>query len=213
MAKVRFNITMSLDGYTAGPQQSKENPLGIGGTQLHEWVFPLAAWRAPHGLAGGEVNESTRVVEELLANIGATIMGRNMFGGHPGPWDAAEPWNGWWGTDPPFHHPVFVLTHHARPPLALEGGTSFTFVTDGIKAALDLARHAARGQDVALAGGASTAQQYLRAGLVDEMEIHLVPMLLGAGEQLFKGVPDLDGLQLVRTIAAPNVTHLKFARS
>jgi dihydrofolate reductase len=212
MAKVRFSITMSLDGYTAGPEQSTENPLGIGGTQLHEWVFPLAAWRAPHGLAGGEVNESTRVVEESVANIGATIMGRNMFGGHPGPWDAAQPWNGWWGADPPFHHPVFVLTQHARPPLALEGGTSFTFVTDGITAALDLARHAARGQDVALAGGASTAQQYLRAGLVDEMEIHLVPMLLGAGEQLFKGVPDLDGLQLVRTIAAPNVTHLKFAR-
>jgi dihydrofolate reductase len=212
MAKVRFRISMSLDGYTAGPQQSKENPLGIGGTQLHEWVFPLAAWRAPHGLPGGEVNESTRVVEESLANIGATIMGRNMFGGHPGPWDAAEPWNGWWGADPPFHHPVFVLTHHARPPLALEGGTSFTFVTDGITAALDLARRAAQGQDVALAGGASTAQQYLRAGLVDEMEIHQVPTLLGAGEQLFKGVSDLDGLQLVRTIAAPNVTHLKFAR-
>ena len=212
MAKVRFRITMSLDGYTAGPQQSEENPLGIGGDRLHQWVIPLAAWRAPHGLAGGEVNESTRVVEESVANIGATIMGRNMFGGHPGPWDPAEPWNGWWGTDPPFHHPVFVLTHHARPPLALEGGTSFTFVTDGITAALDLARRAARGQDVALAGGASTAQQYLRAGLVDEMEIHLVPKLLGAGEQLFQGVPDLDGLQLVRTIAAPNVTHLKFAR-
>jgi len=212
MAKVRFRIAMSLDGYTAGPQQSKENPLGIGGTQLHEWAFPLAAWRAPHGLAGGEVNESTRVVEESLVNIGATIMGRNMFGGQPGPWDAAEPWSGWWGADPPFHHPVFVLTHHARPPLALEGGTTFTFVTDGIAAALDLARRAARGQDVALAGGASTAQQYLGAGLVDEMEIHLVPMLLGAGEQLFKGVRDLHGLQLVRTIAAPTVTHLKFAR-
>ena len=212
MAKVRFNITMSLDGYTAGPEQSKENPLGIGGTQLHEWVFPLAAWRAPHGLAGGEVNESTRVVEESLANIGATIMGRNMFGGQPGPWDAAEPWNGWWGVDPPFHHPVFVLSHHARPPLALEGGTTFTLVTDGILAALDLARRAARGLDVALAGGASTAQQYLAAGLVDEMELHQVPMLLGAGEQLFKGVRDLHDLQLVRTIAAPNVTHLKFAR-
>jgi dihydrofolate reductase len=212
MAKVRFRIAMSLDGYTAGPQQSKENPLGVGGHQLHEWAFPLAAWRALHGLEGGEVNESTRVVEESLANIGATIMGRNMFGGHPGPWDAAEPWNGWWGVDPPFHHPVFVLTHHARPPLALEGGTIFTFVTDGIAAALELARGAARGQDVALAGGANTAQQYLGAGLVDEMEIHLVPMLLGAGERLFEGVRDLGGLQLVRTIAASNVTHLKFVR-
>ena len=212
MAKVRFRIAMSLDGYTAGPQQSEENPLGIGGTQLHEWAIPLAAWRAPHGLEGGEVNESTRVVEESLANIGATIMGRNMFGGHPGPWDAAEPWNGWWGVDPPFHHPVFVLTHHARPPLALEGGTTFTFVTDGIVAALELARRAAGGLDVSLAGGASTAQQFLGAGLVDEMEIHLVPMLLGAGERLFEGVRDLGGLQLVRTVAAPNVTHLKFVR-
>jgi dihydrofolate reductase len=212
VAKVRFRIAMSLDGYTAGPQQSEENPLGIGGTQLHEWALPLAAWRAPHGLEGGEVNESTRVVEESLANIGATIMGRNMFGGHPGPWDAAEPWNGWWGVDPPFHHPVFVLTHHARPPLALEGGTTFTFVTDGIAAALELARRAARGLDVSLAGGASTAQQYLGAGLVDEMEIHLVPILLGAGERLFEGVRELGGLELVRTVAAPNVTHLKFAR-
>jgi dihydrofolate reductase len=179
---------------------------------LHEWALPLAAWRAPHGLEGGEVNESTPVVEESQANIGATIMGRNMFGGHPGPWDAAEPWNGWWGADPPFHHPVFVLTHHPRPPLALEGGTTFTFVTDGITAALDLARRAAGGQDVSLAGGASTAQQYLGAGLVDDMEIHLVPTLLGAGERLFDGVRDLGGLQLVRTVAAPNVTHLKFVR-
>jgi dihydrofolate reductase len=203
---------MSLDGYTAGPRQSKKNPLGIGGARLHEWALPLAAWRAPHGLEGGEVNESTPVVEESQANIGATIMGRNMFGGHPGPWDAAEPWNGWWGADPPFHHPVFVLTHHPRPPLALEGGTTFTFVTDGITAALDLARRAAGGQDVSLAGGASTAQQYLGAGLVDDMEIHLVPTLLGAGERLFDGVRDLGGLQLVRTVAAPNVTHLKFVR-
>ena len=212
MAKVRFRITMSLDGYTAGPQQSKENPLGVGGTRLHEWVVPLAVWRAPHGLEGGEVNESTRVVEESMANIGATIMGRNMFGGHPGPWNTAEPWNGWWGVDPPFHHPVFVLTHHPRPPLALEGGTTFTFVTDGIVAALELARGAARGQDVSLAGGANAAQQYLGAGLVDEMDIHQVPILLGAGERLFEGVRDLGGLQLVRTVAAPNVTHLKFVR-
>jgi dihydrofolate reductase len=212
VGKLRFRIAMSLDGYAAGPQQSKENPLGVGGTRLHEWVVPLAVWRAPHGLEGGEVNESTRVVEESIANIGATIMGRNMFGGHPGPWNAAEPWNGWWGVDPPFHHPVFVLTHHPRPPLALEGGTTFMFVTDGIVAALELARGAARGQDVSLAGGANAAQQYLGAGLVDEMEIHQVPILLGAGERLFEGVRDLGGLQLVRTVAAPNVTHLKFVR-
>ena len=212
MAKVRFRIAMSLDGYTAGPQQSKENPLGVGGLQLHEWAFPLAAWRAPHGLQGGEVNESTRVLEDSLANIGATIMGRNMFGGHPGPWDAAEPWQGWWGANPPFHHPVFVLTHHARPPLVLEGGTTFTFVTDGIAVALQLARRAARGLDVSLAGGANAAQQYLGAGLVDEMEIHLVAMVLGAGERLFEGVRNLDGLRLARTVAAPRVTHLKFVR-
>lgn len=139
-------------------------------------------------------------------------MGRNMFGGHPGPWNAARPWNGWWGADPPFHHPVFVLTHHARPPLVLEGGTTFTFVTDGVAEALELARRAAGRRDVALAGGASTAQQYLRAALVDEMEIHLVPTLLGAGERLFDGVKDLGGLELMRTVAASNVTHLKFGR-
>jgi dihydrofolate reductase len=212
MAKLRFRISMSLDGYVAGPEQSKKNPLGLGGEQLHEWVLPLAAWREPHGLEGGEVNESTRVVEESLANIGATIMGRNMFGGHPGPWDARKPWNGWWGDNPPFHHPVFVLTHHARPPLVLEGGNTFTFVTDGIESALGQARRAARGKDVSLAGGAKAAQQYLNAGLVDEMEISMVPALLGAGERLFERVKDLGGLRPVRTVAAPDVTHLKFVR-
>jgi len=212
VAKLRFRISMSLDGYTAGPQQSTLNPLGIGGERLHEWAIPLAAWRAPHGLEGGEVNPSTRVVEESLANIGATIMGRNMFGGQPGPWDAANPWNGWWGDDPPFHHPVFVLTHHARPPLELEGGTSFTFVTGGHSAALAQARRAAGGLDVALAGGAATARQYLNAGLVDEMEIHLVPTLLGGGDRLFDGVDDMGGLRPARTVAAPDVTHLKFVR-
>ena len=136
-----------------------------------------------------------------------------MFGGHPGPWDSGDPWNGWWGTDPPFHHPVFVLTHHAREPLSLEGGTTFTFVTDGIDSALAQARRAAGGRDVALAGGANAAQQYLAAGWVDEMEIALVPVLLGSGERLFSDVgDDLHGLALVRTVAAPGVTHLKFAR-
>jgi dihydrofolate reductase len=213
MSKLRLRISMSLDGFVAGPSQSVENPLGIGGMRLHEWVFPLKAWRAPHGLEGGEVNESTRVIEESLINIGATVMGRNMFGGHPGPWDAKEPWNGWWGADPPYHHPVFVLTHHAREPLELEGGTTFTFITEGIEAALEQARRAAGGKDVSLAGGAKAAQQYLAAGLVDEMEIHLVPTLLGSGERLFDGVgDDLHGLALVRTVAAPGVTHLKFAR-
>lgn len=166
-----------------------------------------------HGLQGGEAYESTGVVEESRANIGATIMGRDMFGGHPGPWDAKMPWNGWWGVSPPFHHRVFVLTHRAREPLALEGGTSFTFVTDGIEAALDQARRVAAGKDVSVAGGANAARQYLAAGLVNEMEITLVPTLFGSGERLFDGVgDDLHGLELVRPVAAPRVTHLKFRR-
>jgi dihydrofolate reductase len=169
VSKLRFRISMSLDGFVAGPNQSVDDPLGIGGTRLHEWAFALAIARAQHGLDGGEINESTPVIEESLAHIGATVMGRNMFGGHPGPWDARKPWNGWWGLDPPFHHPVFVLTHHARAPLELEGGTMFQFVT-GIETALEQARRAAGGQDVSLAGGANAARQYLVAGLVDEMD-------------------------------------------
>src|SRR6266852_3906704 len=194
-----MRISMSLDGFIAGPCQSVDNPLGIGGMRLHEWAFSLASWRAMHGLEGGEVNESSPVVEESVANIGATVMGRNMFGGHPGPWVAEKPWNGWWGVNPPFHHPVFVLTHHAREPLELEGGTTFTFVADGIEAALEQARRAAGGKDVSLGGGASAARQYLIAGLVDQMEISLAPILLGSGERLFDGVgSDLHGLELVR---------------
>jgi dihydrofolate reductase len=213
VSRLRLKISMSLDGFVAGPAQSVEHPLGVGGMRLHEWVFPLSVWREPHGLEGGEVNESSRVVEESVANIGATIMGRNMFGGHPGPWDASAPWTGWWGDNPPFHHPVFVLTHYARAPLVLDGGTTFTFVTDGIESALDQARRVAGGKDVSLAGGAKAAQQYLAAGLVDEMEINLVPTLLGGGERLFDGVGnDLHRLELVRTVATPRVTHLKFVR-
>jgi dihydrofolate reductase len=212
MSKLRLRISISLDGYAAGPNQSRENPLGVGGEQLHEWVFPLAAWRGPHGLEGGKVDESTPVVEEELSNIGATIMGRKMFGGHPGPWDPLKPWNGWWGDNPPFHHPVFVLTQYSRPPLATKGGTTFTFVTEGIERAYQLARSSAGGKDVALAGGADVARQYLNAGMVDEMQLHISPILLGDGERLFDGVTDLHGLALVRTVAAPNVIHLKFAR-
>lgn len=213
MSKLRFKISMSLDGFVAGPNQSVKNPLGIGGERLHEWAFQLTMFRRLLGLEGGVINESTPVVEESLANIGATIMGRNMFGGHPGPWDAKNPWNGWWGANPPFHHSVFVLTHHARKPLVLEGGTSFTFVTDGIERALELARRAAGNKDISLAGGAKAAQQYLAAGLVDEMELNVVPTLLGNGERLFEGVgSNMHGLELVRTVAAPKVTHLKFVR-
>jgi dihydrofolate reductase len=213
VSKLRLKISMSLDGFVAGPSQSVDNPLGIGGMRLHEWAFALAIFRDEHGMSGGEVNESTRVIKESLANIGATVMGRNMFGGHPGRWNPKKPWDGWWGTNPPFHHPVFVLTHHEREPLELEGGTTFTFVTDGIESALEQARGAAGGKDVSLAGGAKAAQQYLAAGLVDEMVISLVPTLLGSGERLFEGIgDDLHGLQLVKTVAAPQVTHLKFAK-
>jgi len=213
VSRLRFKISMSLDGFVAGPSQSVENPIGVGGMRLHEWVFPLRVWRAMHGMEGGEVNESSRIIEESIAGIGATVMGRNMFGGPPGPWDPVNPWMGWWGTEPPFHHPVFVLTHHARAPLVLGGGTTFTFVTDGIEAALDRAQAAAGGKEVSLAGGASAARQYLRAGLVDEMLISLVPILLGSGERLFEGLgDDLHGLKLARSLAAPGVTHLVFAR-
>jgi dihydrofolate reductase len=204
---------MSLDGFVAGPNQSVENPLGVAGEQLHEWAIELDKWRESHGKKGGETNESSRVMQEQLANIGATIMGRNMFGGHPGPWKRDKPWKGWWGENPPFHHPVFVLTHHAREPLVLEGGNSFTFVTDGIEAALAQAKRAAGNKDVALSGGAKACQQYLAAGLVDEMEISLAPILLGGGERLFDAVgDDMHGLELVRTVPAPHVVHLKFGR-
>jgi dihydrofolate reductase len=213
MSKLRFTISMSLDGFVAGPDQSLDNPLGIGGEQLHEWALSLAAWRAPHGLEGGEVNESSEVLEASLTNVGATIMGRNMFGGGPGPWDRRTPWNGWWGENPPFHHPVFVLTHHARELLELEGGTTFTFVTGGIEAALGQAKRAANGKDVALAGGAKAAQQYLAAGLLDEMRLSVVPVLLGSGARLFENAGDsLHGLEPVSAVSGPKVTHLRFER-
>ena len=210
MANLRLDISMSLDGFIAGPNQSQEDPLGQGGTQLHEWAFELAAWRTPHGRDGGEVNASTEVVEESLENLGAAVMGRNMFGGGPGPW-GDDPWDGWWGDDPPFHVPVFVVTHHAREPLAKEGGTTFTFVTDGIESALDQAREAAGGKDVALGGGANVAQQYLKAGLIDEMQLHVVPVLLGDGARLFDNLGGAEvGLECTRVIEAPGVTHLTY---
>ena len=208
MSKVRVHISVSADGYVAGPNQSLEDPLGEGGEDLHEWVVALQAWRARHGHEGGEVNASTPVVEEATANVGATIMGRGMFGGGPGPWPD-DPWLGWWGEDPPFHMPVFVLTHHEREPLTLSD-TTFTFVGDGIEAALDRARAEAAGKDVAIAGGADVINQFLGAGLVDELELHVVPLVLGGGARLFDGVgPDVR-LEQVRSIEAPGVTHLKY---
>lgn len=209
MSKLRFHIAMSLDGFVAGPNQSVENPLGEGGMQLHEWAFALEAWRRPHGREGGEVNASTEVVERSLQNVGATVMGRNMFGGE-GAWQE-NPWDGWWGEEPPFHMPVFVVTHHAREPVHKQGGTTFTFVTDGIEAALEQAREAAGGKDVALGGGANIAQQYLAAGLIDEMQLHMVPVLLGSGARLLENLPVAEmGLECTDVVQAPGVTHLNY---
>ena len=203
-----MHITVSADGYVAGPNQSLENPLGEGGGDLHEWAVPLRAFREPHGMEGGEVNASTPVLEESLANVGAEIMGRRKFGGGPGPW-GDDPWSGWWGEEPPFHMPVFVLTHHERPPLTL-ADTTFTFVTDGIEAALELARAAAAGEDVVIGGGAEVINQYLSAGLVDELELHIVPLVLGGGARLFAGLGSDLALAQVRAIEAPGVTHVKY---
>lgn len=213
MARLRAQISISLDGYVAGPNQSEEHPLGEGGEQLHDWVVKLKEWREPHGREGGETNASSAVVREARENIGATLMGRKMFGGAPGPW-GDDPWGGWWGDDPPFHHPVFVLTHHERPPLEKQGGTSFTFVTDSIESALEQATQAAAGKDVALAGGARAIQQYLAAGLIDELLLNVVPVLLGDGERLFDGLGPADvSLEQIEAVDAPGVAHLKYRAS
>jgi dihydrofolate reductase len=209
MSNLRFQISVSLDGYVAGPDQTEKDPLGVGGEDLHEWVVRLEAWRKPHGMEGGEVNASTPVMEEVQANVGATIMGRNMFGGGPGPWNEDDPWSGWWGDNPPFHTPVYVLTHHAREPLEMDGGTTFLFVTDGIESALEQARAAAGQKDVLIGGGADVIQQYLAAGLVDEFDLHVVPILLGGGARLFENVGDLK-IEQLRVIDAPGVSHIKY---
>jgi dihydrofolate reductase len=212
VSKLRFQISVSADGFVAGPNPSEEHPLGEGGEQLHEWVIKLAAWRESHGREGGEVNASTPVIAEAVENVGATVMGRNMFGGGPGPW-GERPWEGWWGDEPPFHTPVFVLTHHEREPLEKEG-TTFAFVTDGIESALEQAREAAGGKDVALGGGADVAQQYLAAGLIDELNLNVVPVLLGDGRRLFDNLAGADiALEQVRVIEGPGVTHIKYRAS
>lgn len=200
MDKVFVDITMSLDGFVAGPNDGPELPLGAGGERLHEWVYPLASWREPHGLEGGETNSSSEVLEESLQAAGAIIVGKRMF-------DNA----GGWGDNPPFHKPVFVLTHTAREPLAKDGGTTFTFVTEGVKSAVEQAKAAAGDKNVSVGGGASTAQQCLRAGLLDELQIHVAPLLLGGGVRLFD---DLGGegieLEVTRVIESPGVTHLRY---
>ena len=206
--KVTFSISVSIDGYVAGPNQSPENPLGEGGEQLHDWAYDLRWFQEIHGREGGEVNADDEILKEVFAALGAMIMGRGMFGGGPGPWD--ESWNGWWGDDPPFRRPVFVLTHHAREPLSFENGTTFTFVTDGIDSALEQARAAAGEKDVQVAGGAQAIQQYLAGGYVDEFQLHVVPILLGGGERLFERAPAAPGVEIERVVASPRVTHLRY---
>jgi dihydrofolate reductase len=209
MGQVRFGLSVSLDGFVAGPEQSLENPLGIGGEHLHDWIVRLDVWRRAHGEEGGETTPSSAVVEESVANVGAYVMGRNMFGGGPGPWN--DEWRGWWGDDPPFHTPVFVVTHHPREPLVMEGGTTFSFVTDGVEPALDQAKAAAGEKDVVIAGGASVVQQCVAAGWVDEVNVSVVPLFLGSGERLFDNLGDArPRLEQVRVVEAPDVTHLKY---
>ena len=207
MSKVTSQISISLDGFAAGANPSQEHPLGENGERLHEWAFATRAWQEQHGHEGGEETPDDRVVRQTMEGVGAFIMGRNMFGGGPGPWD--ESWKGWWGAEPPFHAPVYVLTHHERAPLEMEGGTTFTFVTGGIEAALVQAEEMAGEKEVAVAGGASTIQQYLAAGLLDELHLHIVPTILGGGERLLENVGD-PKLEPLEVVASPGVTHIQY---
>ena len=211
MGRVVVDISTSLDGFVAGPNPSLDEPLGEGGEGLHEWVFGLKAWREPHGRSGGETGPVNDLVEERIRGTGATVMGRKMFSGGEGPWEADPRADGWWGDDPPFHHPVFVLTHHRRDPLEKRGGTTFTFVTEGVEAAVEQARSAAGAKDVSIAGGATAIQQSLKAGFVDELQLHLVPVLLGGGTRLLDGVGAEDvALEANRVDESPAATHLRF---
>jgi dihydrofolate reductase len=210
-SQTTVDITMSLDGFVAGPDPTVEGPLGAGGERLHEWVYDLDSWRQRHGLSGGERNADAEVVDEGLAATGAVIMGRRMFSGGAGPWEDDPVADGWWGDDPPFGVPVFILTHHPRETVTKEGGTTFTFVTDGIEAALGQARAAAGDRNVAVAGGANVVQQYLNAGALDEIQIHIAPILLGGGTLLFGELgPGRPGLEITRVIHSPAVTHLRY---
>ena len=206
-----FDITTSLDGFVAGPDASLEDPLGRGGEQLHDWATSTRAWRERHGLEGGEDDADSELMAEGIARQGAVIMGRRMFSGGSGPWEDDPKRDGWWGDDPPFRNPVFVLTHHARDPVANENGTTFNFVTDGIEAALEQAREAAGDKDVLVAGGAETIQQYLAAGLIDEFELHVAPMLLGSGTHLFGELgADRPEVELTRVVSSPRAAHLSY---
>ena len=214
MPKLRVhNVALSLDGYAAGPDQDLDNPLGVGGLQLHEWVYPTRTFQRMGGVESGEEGLDNDFAARGDAGIGATIMGRNMFGPIRGEW-GDDSWTGWWGDNPPFHHPVFVLTHHPRASITMRGGTTFHFVNDGIHAALEQAFDAAGGDDVRLGGGVAAIQQYLRAGLIDEMHLAFVPILLGSGERLFD---HLDGgpvgYECVEFVSSPSVLHARFART
>ena len=211
MARITLDISMSLDGFVAGPEPTMEDPLGKRGEELHEWVVRLATWRAAHGMEGGETGPDADLVAEQIASYGAVVMGRRMFSGGAGPWESDTNARGWWGDDPPFHTPVYVLTNHPREPLEMQGGTTFHFVTDGIEAALDRANEAAGDRDVHVAGGADVVQQALNAGRLDELTVHVAPTLLGSGTRLFDGI-DGRGLKLepVPMPASPAVTHLRY---
>jgi dihydrofolate reductase len=212
MGKLLLDISMSLDGFIAGPNPTLDEPLGRGGGQLHEWAFATRSARERHGMAGGKANADSQVVEDTVFATGSTVMGRRMYSGGEGGWSDDPRADGWWGQDPPFHHPVFVLTQHAREPLVMEGGTTFTFVTEGPETALEQARTAAGDRDVALGGGANVAQQYLRAGLLDEIRVHLVPVLLGDGVRLFEdGLGEMPALECTSVIRSPTgVAHLTY---
>jgi dihydrofolate reductase len=200
MGKVFVDITTSLDGFIAGPNDSPDLGLGEGGERLHEWVYGLATWREPHGLAGGTRGQDAEILDEAFRDTGAVVLGKRMFDNAKG-----------WGDNPPFHVPVFVLTHEARETITKEGGTTFTFVTDGIESTLAQARDAAGDKNISIAGGANTIEQYLHAGLIDEMQIHLVPLMLGGGIRLFDQVdPELIQLEGTRVVESPGVTHLKY---
>jgi dihydrofolate reductase len=210
MSKVRADITMSLDGYVAGPDANLEQPLGAGGEELHEWAVASQSWRETHGHEGGERNADSDLIAEGVAATGAVVMGRRMFSGGSGPWEPDPRARGWWGDDPPFHAPVFVVTHHEREPLPMEGGTTFHFVTDGIESAIEQARAAAGEKDVLVAGGGTVIQQAIAAGLVDELEVHVSPRFLGGGAPLFDGMPADVGLEIARVVDSPTVTHLRY---
>jgi dihydrofolate reductase len=210
MSKLIADLSVSLDGFVAGPDPSLKDPLGIGGMQLHEWAFAALGWREAHGLEGGESGADSELIERLRARIGAGIMGRKMYSGGSGPWEEDPNARGWWGDDPPFHHAVFVLTQHVREPLEMDGETTFTYVSDGIESALEQARAAAGEKDIQVHGGGSAVSQYLAAGLLDELTVHIVPILLGTGTRLLQDVP-AGKLERTQVIASPTgVTHVEY---